>query len=107
MPDGHDVEKGKGEHQLRLRQDDHLERTSAADWTMEKPHNEDDLEPSSRTDVIMKKLDGELVLGWKERTRHFSWIWFTMTMATGGLANAIYSGTVNEKGLLPISVFLD
>jgi len=59
------------------------------------------------TDVIMKKLDGELVLGWKERTRHISWTWFTMTMATGGLANAIYSGTVNEKNFSLISVFLD
>ena len=26
----------------------------------------------------------------KERIRHFTWSWFTMTMATGGIANVLY-----------------
>jgi hypothetical protein len=26
----------------------------------------------------------------KERVRHFTWTWFTMTMATGGIANVLY-----------------
>jgi hypothetical protein len=26
----------------------------------------------------------------RERIRHFTWTWFTMTMATGGIANVLY-----------------
>ena len=26
----------------------------------------------------------------RERLRHFTWTWFTMTMATGGVANVLY-----------------
>lgn len=31
-------------------------------------------------------------LPWKERLRHTSWAWFTMSMATGGLANVLNAG---------------
>lgn len=31
-------------------------------------------------------------LSWRERIRHFTWTWFTMTMATGGIANVLYTG---------------
>jgi hypothetical protein len=29
-------------------------------------------------------------LRFKQRMRHFTWTWFTMTMATGGIANVLY-----------------
>ena len=32
-------------------------------------------------------------LHWRERIRHFTWTFFTMTMATGGIANVLYNGT--------------
>lgn len=32
-----------------------------------------------------------LDLSWKERIRHFTWAYFTLTMATGGIANVLYS----------------
>lgn len=31
-------------------------------------------------------------LPWRERVKHTSWAWFTMTMATGGLANVLHAG---------------
>jgi hypothetical protein len=31
-------------------------------------------------------------LGWKKRIRHVTWAYFTLTMATGGLANVFYQG---------------
>ena len=31
-------------------------------------------------------------LPWKARLKHVSWAWFTLTMATGGIANVIMAG---------------
>jgi hypothetical protein len=31
-------------------------------------------------------------LPWSERVRHVTWAWFTMTMATGGIANVLVQG---------------
>lgn len=36
-------------------------------------------------------------LGWKKRIRHVTWAYFTMTMATGGLANVLYEGKYECK----------
>jgi len=33
-------------------------------------------------------------LQWRERIRHYTWTFFTMTMATGGIANVLYTGMV-------------
>ena len=30
---------------------------------------------------------------WQERVRHYTWTFFTVTMATGGIANVLYTGT--------------
>lgn len=31
-------------------------------------------------------------LSWRKRIRHVTWAYFTLTMATGGLANVLYAG---------------
>ena len=42
---------------------------------------------SSVPHALLEKLE------WRERIRHFTWTFFTMTMATGGIANVLYTGT--------------
>jgi len=32
-------------------------------------------------------------LSWKQRMKHVTWAWFTLTMATGGIANVLHNGT--------------
>ncbi|OGE48796.1 hypothetical protein PENARI_c026G04881 [Penicillium arizonense] len=43
-------------------------------------------------------------LGWKKRIRHVTWAYFTLTMATGGLANVFYQVPFQFKGLYTIGV---
>lgn len=41
-------------------------------------------------------------LSWKQRIRHFTWAFFTLTMATGGIANALYNGNNDGHARFPI-----
>ena len=38
-------------------------------------------------------------LHWRERVRHYTWTFFTMTMATGGISNVLYYGTLALQDL--------
>lgn len=38
-------------------------------------------------------------LPWRERIRHFTWTWFCLTMATGGIANVLYAVPFHFSGL--------
>ena len=38
-------------------------------------------------------------LHWRERIRHYTWTFFTITMATGGIANVLYTGEPSVRGL--------
>jgi hypothetical protein len=39
-------------------------------------------------------------LSWKKRIRHITWAYFTLTMATGGLANVLYEGKTVPSQIL-------
>lgn len=43
-------------------------------------------------------------LEWRERIRHYTWTFFTITMATGGIANVLYSVPFRFRGLETIGV---
>jgi hypothetical protein len=52
--------------------------------------------PDSITEIghgVSPKVEGEASeeLSWKQRIRHFTWAYFTLTMATGGIANVLYN----------------
>ncbi|KAI5360657.1 Putative transporter protein SLAC1/Mae1/ Ssu1/TehA [Septoria linicola] len=44
-------------------------------------------------------------LHFKQRIKHFTWTWFTMTMATGGIANVLYQVPYRFPGLYAIGCF--
>ena len=39
-------------------------------------------------------------VGFRDRVRCFTWTWYTMTMATGGIANVLYSSKYSPNILL-------
>lgn len=45
---------------------------------------------------VERESDPRRKLSWRERVRHFTWTWFCMTMATGGIANVLYTGSLTD-----------
>lgn len=43
-------------------------------------------------------------LNWKKRIRHFTWAFFTLTMATGGIANVLYTSKYAPKLILSLKL---
>ena len=58
------------------------------------PHGRHHLNQSSSSlaHSILDKLH------WRERIRHYTWTFYTITMATGGIANVLYTGKPSLRG---------
>lgn len=41
-------------------------------------------------------------LTWKQRIRHFTWAYFTLTMATGGIANVLNAGQYSVETIIAL-----
>ncbi|KIW32604.1 uncharacterized protein PV07_04134 [Cladophialophora immunda] len=48
--------------------------------------------------------DHPKVLSWSQRMKHVTWAWFTLTMATGGIANVLHNVPYRFHGLYTIGV---
>ncbi|EXJ68824.1 uncharacterized protein A1O5_07755 [Cladophialophora psammophila CBS 110553] len=48
--------------------------------------------------------DHPKVLSWSQRMKHVTWAWFTLTMATGGIANVLHAVPYRFHGLYAIGV---
>ncbi|KAL2803213.1 C4-dicarboxylate/malic acid transporter [Aspergillus granulosus] len=68
--------------------------------TRSRAYNEPD--PEDLTRSISEVTTGKL--NWKKRIRHFTWAFFTLTMATGGIANVIYNIPYRFRGLEAIGI---
>lgn len=70
-----------------------LQRVSsrATEHTAHKEYNRSkDRDGSSLTQRVTHSSAS--TLSWRKRIRHVTWAYFTLTMATGGLANVLYAG---------------
>ncbi|KAL8946272.1 MAG: hypothetical protein Q9222_007311 [Ikaeria aurantiellina] len=61
-------------------------------------HSIADLANRSKIELRIERLH------WRERIRHFTWTFFTMTMATGGIANVLYTVPFRFRGLDTIGI---
>ncbi|KAL2866828.1 putative C4-dicarboxylate transporter/malic acid transport protein [Aspergillus lucknowensis] len=63
--------------------------------------------PRNGLDITLSRSISEATTGklnWKKRIRHFTWAFFTLTMATGGIANVIYHIPYRFRGLDTIGI---
>jgi hypothetical protein len=56
-------------------------------------------EKPQETDLDDPETRRHTKLPWRERIRHFTWTWFCLTMATGGIANVLYAVPFRFHGL--------
>lgn len=71
-----------------------LQRVSSR--AIDRPANKECRDFQSHDDYSLNRRmtdSSASTLSWKKRIQHVTWAYFTLTMATGGLANVLYDGT--------------
>jgi hypothetical protein len=77
-----------------------LQRASSrATVQSEKPNKDDTCREHNGLGLFGLKRTVSGQLSWKKRIRHVTWAYFTLTMATGGLANVLYQGGWSHGGV--------
>jgi hypothetical protein len=84
---------GNGTHRVgeRRRAGRNVQKFVAA----ETPDNRDNI-GTSDTDLGREEDTEIKTIGIRDRVGCYTWTWFTMTMATGGIANVLHSSTVDR-----------
>jgi hypothetical protein len=68
---------------------DHRKRGKKS--TTQKGNSKDIEDADEKSEVSLEENISILKkVAWRQRIKHFTWTWFTMTMATGGIANVMY-----------------
>ena len=93
-----DIEQASGHHSLQqVYSNDHhaaLRPHFAVPTPLPSPSEKGQRDGRDETnETLYEAVEAERTLPWRERIKHFTWTWFTMTMATGQMANVLYSGT--------------
>lgn len=84
-PNVHDYERTK------LESDEETHPTTGAKTPPPSAGLFSNLANLSRIELSLERLH------WRERIRHYTWTFFTMTMATGGIANVLYAGNLARR----------
>lgn len=80
-------------------QDEYSADAEKSDASRAKENDASNARDAPRTQQVDREERAQKQLSWRERIRHFTWTWFTMTMATGGIANALYTVPFRFRGL--------
>ncbi|KAI4176302.1 MAG: hypothetical protein LQ343_001040 [Gyalolechia ehrenbergii] len=102
----HSEDQGQSRHTLT----GHDGYRTPTDHDYERPKEEaveegngevEDKQPTNGTKADRSKREHFRLerLHWRERLRHYTWTFFTMTMATGGIANVLYTVPFRFRGL--------
>jgi hypothetical protein len=75
-----------------------IARSSALELHNHHNHSVYNYENKYENEIPLSRRDTEASaasLSWRKRIRHFTWAFFTLSMSTGGIANALYNGSLN------------
>jgi hypothetical protein len=101
-PENDDILFGNGIDKKRERRRNGVAR--GEDETAGGPESADSPLDISREDRIQDRVGESRIIGFRDRVGCYTWTWFTMTMATGGIANVLHSSTIDPAYIYEASL---